>query len=179
MMGATVKTTTILSHGKLYQMLPDGQSALEMPADAGMGQQVGMDGLLTDRRYFKLEARSQEEQGRQFNILVVTLLEPALQIQRTTAQLVAKQYNLKVTPPVIATQERWVDVQNNWTCQINNYDAERHIVSAIKYSNIQTKADLRSDLFELPKGATVIQATNNSQIIQEVVKQSLQHREDK
>jgi len=171
--GVKIQVNMIIADGKMYQMHPGQQGVIEMPATVDMEQQIDLGGFLSDPSNFKLEMRSQNEQNRSFNVLVVTYLEPVLKMQQEAGQQVSMLLNTHTKVPIVASQERWVDAESDIVSQISNYDRERHLISGVKYSNIQTNVDLPESLFEIPTNLTIVSVTNNTQLIKEVVKQTV------
>ncbi len=164
----TVKFTAIIEGGKMYQFFPGQKQVVEMPGQTTM-EQMPLGARLSDPANYRLKVRRDTLGGRRFFVLVVTFLEPVLRMERQLSTLM----HLKGAAPVITRQERWIDPNSFVICRVSSYDADGHVVSEFRYSNIQTNVSFRSGLFAVPGGHTIVRATNTTQIVRELVKQTI------
>jgi hypothetical protein len=98
----------------------------------------------------------------------MTMREPALQQQ----EKMVEELDFKAPVPVITKQEKWVDAENNIILQLLTYNKNGHLISGIKYSNIQTNVELPQSLFEIPADYTHV-TVNNNDAIKEIVKTTI------
>lgn len=158
-------TSLILGH-KTFQIFPDQKRVLELQA-TNSGHQT-LNALLQDTNNFTLKIRRETSGSSDFYVVVITFLKPALEQQAAAAT----KWHAKL--PIVATQERWIDAANDIVLQTMSYDAERHLISGIKYSNVQTNVALPESLFEIPTNFTVVKMKESLEFVKQATEAALE-----